>query len=396
MKQVTRRFGVALVAMVIAAMAGMTLRAQENLASIHGHVNNPVGQPVPGAQIRMADGAITDIKSVKWAYTFPIDANGNYKGTGIVPKSYTVVVFAPDASGTPQSIDFLHEQVLKAGEDKQVDFDMSRKEFIDKMTPEEKKQLEEYKKKNADVSQANAKIANLNATLAKAREDNKSGNYDAAVVSMTAATQQAPDEAILWLALADAQLGQADTAAKAAKAAGTSTTGQDIVDKYSAAAASYKKAIDLNAASKKPNPETAGAAYNQIGLADGRSGNAAGASEAFDNAAKAVPAKAGMYYFNEAATLYNAGKNAEAGAAADKTIAADPTKAEAYYIKAQTLIPQATVDPKTSKIVAPPGCVDAYQKYLELAPDGPHAEEVKQILEGIGEKVKSTYKAPKK
>jgi len=54
------------------------------------------------------------------------------------------------------------------------------------------------------------------------------------------------------------------------------------------------------------------------------------------------------------------------------------------------------VDPKTQKIVAPPGCVEAYQMYLELAPDGPHAADVKGILEGIGAQVKSTYKAPKK
>ena len=109
-----------------------------------------------------------------------------------------------------------------------------------------------------------------------------------------------------------------------------------------------------------------------------------------------MPANAAMYYFNEAATLYNAGKLPEAEAAADKAIAADPKKADAYYIKGQALIPQATVDPKTQKIVAPPGCVEAYQTYLELAPDGPHAADVKGILEGIGAQVKSTYKARKK
>ncbi len=69
----------------------------------------------------------------------------------------------------------------------------------------------------------------------------------------------------------------------------------------------------------------------------------------------------------------NAGKLPEAGAAADKAIAADPKKADAYYIKGQSLIPGATVDAKTQKVVAPPGCVEAYQQYLELAPDGPHA-----------------------
>ena len=40
---------------------------------------------------------------------------------------------------------------------------------------------------------------------------------------------------------------------------------------------------------------------------------------------------------------------------------------------------------KARKIVAPPGCIEAYEKYLELAPDGPLAPEVKQVLEGMGQ-----------
>jgi hypothetical protein len=82
--------------------------------------------------------------------------------------------------------------------------------------------------------------------------------------------------------------------------------------------------------------------------------------------------------------------------AADKAVAADPTKVDAYYIKGQSLIQKATVDPKTQKIVAPPGTADAYQKYLELAPNGPMAPEAKSILTEIGEKVNSKYSAGKK
>jgi hypothetical protein len=31
-------------------------------------------------------------------------------------------------------------------------------------------------------------------------------------------------------------------------------------------------------------------------------------------------------------------------------------------------------------LVAPPGCVEAYKKYLELAPNGQYAADVKSIL----------------
>jgi tetratricopeptide (TPR) repeat protein len=295
-----------------------------------------------------------------------------------------------------KSIDYADNVTFAAGEDHLLNFDMTRKEYIDKMTPEEKKQLEEFKKKNADVSAANAKIANLNTLLTQARADTKAGNFDSAITAMQQATTQKPDEGILWVALGDAQLGSADAAAKAAKAAGKPTD-PAVQAKYADAAASYKKAADANAASKKPSPETAAAAYNQLGQALAKSGDGKAAGDAYEQAAKALPANAGMYYYNEAATLYNAGKLDDAAAAADKAIAADPKRADAYYIKGQSLIPKASVDPKTQKIVAPPGCVEAYQQFIELAPENEQArvEEVKGILTGIGAEVKSSFKAGK-
>jgi tetratricopeptide (TPR) repeat protein len=366
-------------------------------ASVHGHVSNPIGQPVTKGEVRLSNDRSSPAAEMKFQYKFPLDANGDYKGTNIAPGNYVAIIFQTGA--TPKddkSLDFNDGVILTSGSDKTVNFDMSRPEYLAKMSPEDRKALEEYKKKNADIVAGNAKVQSLNAMLTQARADNKAGNYDAAMKAMLDATTAKPDEGILWITLGDAQLGAADAAAKAAKAAGTSPSDPAVVQKYNDAAASYKKGIDLNAASKKPSPEAAAAGYNQLGQVYGRIGNAKDSADAYEMAAKAQPANASMYYFNEAATLYNAGKNPEAEAAADKAIAADPKKAEAYYIKGQSLITQATVDPKTQKIVAPPGCVEAYQTYLELAPDGPHAADVKGILEGIGAQVKSSYKAPKK
>ncbi|WP_433984766.1 tetratricopeptide repeat protein [Tunturiibacter empetritectus] len=365
--------------------------APAGTSSIHGHILNPAGFPLTKGEVRLSTDRTSEAKDRKYLYTFPIDANGDYKGSGIVAGNYIVFVFQDD-----KSLDFNENVPIAKEEDKLVNFDMSRPEYLSKMTPEERKQIEEYKKKNSEVSATNAKIQNLNALLTQARADNKAGNYDSAITAMKQATDTKPDEGILWVTLGDAQLGSGETAAKAAKSAGTSPTDPAILQKYTDAATSYKKAADLNAASKKPNPETAGVAYNQLGQAEAKLGDAKASSDAYEQAAKAQPEKAGMYYFNEAATLYNSGKLPEASAAADKAIAADPKKADAYYIKGQALIPQATVDPKTQKIVAPPGCIEAYQQYLELAPDGAHAADVKGILEGIGAPIKSTFKAGKK
>jgi len=363
-------------------------------ASVHGHVNNAIGAPITKGQVKLTQDRSGDEKSRKYTNTFDIDASGNFKGSGIAPGSYLAVVYVDD-----KTVDYIDNVTFAPGEDHLLNFDMTRKEYIDKMTPEEKKQLEEFKKKNSEVMQANAKIANLNALLTQARNDTKAGNFDSAITAMQQATSQKPDEGILWVALGDAQLGSADAAAKAAKAAGKPTD-PAVQAKYAEAAASYKKAIDANAASKKPNVETTAAAYNQMGQALAKSGDGKGASDAYEQAAKAKPDNAGMYYYNEAATLYNAGKLDEAATAADKAISADPKRADAYYIKGQALIPKATVDPKTQKIVAPPGCVEAYQDFIELASSNPNeqarVEEVKGILQGIGAEIKSSYKAGRK
>jgi len=363
------------------------LMAQAN-GTIHGHVQNPAGQPVINAEVRLTTDHNPNATSPKFDYTFPLDASGNYKGTDVKPGNYIAIVYQGAAH-----IDFLPAPIA-AGEDKTVDFDMTRKEYLDKMSPADRAALEEYKKKNAETNVANAKIQNLNALLTSARAATKALDFDTAVKNMQDATAAKPDEAILWDTLGDAQLGQANVAAKAAKDA--KTTDPSVSDKYGAAITSYQKAITLNAALAKPSPDLAAAADNQLGQAFGKIGKMTDAAAAYDAAAKADPPKAATYYYNEAATLFNANDMPNAAIAADKAIAADPTKVDAYYIKGQSLIGNATVDPKTNVITAPPDCIAAYQKYLELAPTGQHAEEIKQILEGIGAKVQTNYKAPGK
>jgi hypothetical protein len=83
-------------------------------------------------------------------------------------------------------------------------------------------------------------------------------------------------------------------------------------------------------------------------------------------------------------------------AAADKAIAADPTKPIPYYLKGKALINKATIDPKTQKIIAPPGTEEAYQKYLDLAPTGPFAGDAKQVLAELNQTQSTSYKATSK
>src|ERR1700730_1369006 len=175
-------------------------------ASIHGHVTNPAGMALNKGEVRLSTDRAADAKDRKYPYKFPIDQNGDYKGTGIAPGNYVVFVFQDD-----KSLDYNDNVPLANADDKVVNFDMTRPDYLAKMTPEERKALEEYKKKNAEIVANNSKIQNLNAMLTQARADNKAGNYDAAIKAMQDATTTKPDEGILWITMGDAQLGRADT-----------------------------------------------------------------------------------------------------------------------------------------------------------------------------------------
>ncbi len=357
-------------------------------ASIHGHVNDPLGVTIANGEVRLTTDKNTTVNK-KYEYTFPLDASGNYKGSDVKPGNYVAAVFQNN-----QPLDYM-PAALTAGTDKAIDFDMSRKDYIDKMSPAERDQMEQLKKQNADIMAKNAKIENLNALLKQARADTLAGNYQAAIKAMTDATAAKADEPYLWEALGDAQYGEAVAADNAAKAA--KSVDPAVKDKLAAAVTSYQKALAVNAAAAKPNPDTASVADNQMGAALGRMGKSQEAAAAYDAAATADPKGAAKYYFNEAVTLYNAslttGKVDGVAEAADKAITADPTKSEAYYIKTQGLAPLITTT-ADGKFIAPPGLVDACNAYLKLAPAGVHAADMKGLLAGLNEQVQTNYKAP--
>ena len=373
------------------AVLPATMLAQAT-ASVHGHVQNAAGMPLTTGQVKFTTEKTVEPKDRKFKNVLDIDSNGDYKGTGLAPGDYLMIVTQSD-----KNIDYM-EASFKAGDDKTVDFDMTRKEYIDKMSPEDKKALEDYKKRAGETINANKVIANLNAALKAVSTDLASANpnYDQDITTMQQATSQKADEAVLWLNLAQAQAAKADHRGEAGQADHKPwQTDDSIHQEYNDAIDAYKKGIAAEQrASKKPVPGDAGIAWNAIGNISAKLGKLDDAQAAYDSAVKIAPASAGMVYGNEAAVLFNAGQGAAAAAAADKAIAADPNKPDPYYVKAQALVADAKL--VDGKYVLPPGCAEAYQKYLELSPDGSHATEVREILTSMGQTVNTKFKAPKK
>lgn len=105
-------------------------------------------------------------------------------------------------------------------------------------------------------------------------------------------------------------------------------------------------------------------------------------SDAIDAYTKAAAlAPSGTAYYNLCALQFNAGNSKGALDACEKAIAADPMLADAYYIKGSVLLADATVT--NGKVSAPNGTVDAFNKYLQLAPNGSHAASAKAILQSL-------------
>ena len=99
------------------------------------------------------------------------------------------------------------------------------------------------------------------------------------------------------------------------------------------------------------------------------------------NQAAGLAANAGKAYFNICAVFYNQGNTHDSAAACRKCVQADPSRANAWFVLGSDLFADAPID--KGKVMASPETREALEKYLTLAPDGPHAADAKGMLEMI-------------
>jgi tetratricopeptide (TPR) repeat protein len=113
-------------------------------------------------------------------------------------------------------------------------------------------------------------------------------------------------------------------------------------------------------------------------------------------AADLDPATAYVKFFNLGALMTNAGQSEAAAAAFKMAIDSapdNPKNCESYYQYGLSLAAQAAVS-ADGKITAPAGTVEAFQKYLQLAPDGKSAQLAKDMIAQLGGKIDTTYNNP--
>lgn len=376
-----QRFLIPAFLVLMAAVCSQLSFAQ---ATVRGLCTDVEGKPITGAVVHLSDvdtGRKYDLKT---------NGKGEYLSLGIAAGKY-------NATLSKDGKELFHFNGVQVGADEVVlDFDLKKALAASGgVTSEQLKAQQEQQEK---VAKENLTIKTLNEKLAAAKQAADAGDFDTATKTLTEATQMDPSKDLLWAKLGDYTLSfatkQTDSAAK-------SKGYEDAISDYQKALDLKQKTIDADPSKKTPDAAKILASYyNNLGKAAASDGKTDDAVKAYNQAAQLDPASAGMYYFNLGGTLTNANlKNDPAMRKAavdafDKAIAADPNKADAYYWKGTNLIGEATL--QGDKMVAPPGTAEAFQKYLDLAPTGPHAEEAKAMLGAVGAKVETTYGTQKK
>jgi tetratricopeptide (TPR) repeat protein len=369
-----------------AGMAVFALASLAQITGIEGIIKGEDGKPLQGAIVKIHR---TDIKG-EYA-TKPTDKKGHYIYNGLPYGKYELLVFVGDkqvdelkgvqtrpgdlqvlnfdlkAEKTPTAAD-ANKQALaqKAMETGQISDDLARQ-----LTPEQKAQLQ--KQIDANVTQRKKNNA-LNQSYNDGIAALEAKQYDAAVENLNKAAELDPNQIAVWSHLAQAYTEQAGT-----------KTGAEHDAAVAKAIETYNKALTL-----KPDDASL---HNNYGLLLAKAGKFPDAIGELEKAAQLEPANSCKYYYNLGALYTNAGQVEPAIDTFKKGIAADANCADAYYQMGVNLMAKVTTTPD-GKMVPVDGTVEAFQKYLQLKPDGPYAQSAKDMLATLGSTVDSTYKNP--
>jgi len=300
-----------------------------------GTVTDEKGQPVEGAKVTIDGQNIVmhfetkTNKKGEYVYLMGLQA-GNFRI--VVRKEGFQPAFKENLQpplGEPLVTDF----TLKSGADYSLPWEM---------TDEEKeiylKQAEQAQKRKELEGEIKA-VFEEGKTLAEA------GDHAQAIEAFKKALEMAPDEPVIFAAIAKAQsdLGQNEEAL-----------------------ISYQKAMEGDSY----NPDlhmNLGVVLNALGRVDE-------AREAFKKSAELNPANAAQTYYNLGATLVNSGDTSGAIEAFKQSISSDPNYAESYY--------QLGICLSGDQDSAP--AVEALKKYVEIGQRTDQVEVAKQIIEALG------------
>jgi tetratricopeptide (TPR) repeat protein len=260
---------------------------------------------------------------------------------------------------------------IQAAAQKAAETGQLTKEMERGLTPEQKAALEKQLKEREGAMKKNKELNdafNAGFTALQAKQ------WDEAVAGLTKASEIGADQPAVWTNLAEAYVGLAST-----------KTGAEFDATSQKAADAYAKAIALR-------PDDAGI-HNNYALALVKAKKIAEAQAELTKAAQLDPANAGKYYYNLGAVLTNINQSDAAGDAFKKAIDIDPKHADSYFQYGVYLVGKASYA-ADGKVTPVPGTVEAFQKYLELQPNGQFSQQAKDMLTTLSASIDTSYKNP--
>ncbi len=362
-----------------AGMMILAVSAIAQTASLEGNVKDEGGKPLQGALVKI------DRTDIKGHYQVKTDKKGHYLHAGLPLGTYdiTLEVAGKDRDGVkavrlrssdmpPIDFDLAKSAAAAtegqaAGQAQAAAADATRGMTAAQKAEQEKalKEREEAMKKNKELNDA------FNAGIAAAQAK----QWDQAIQSFNKASELDPKQHVVWAQLAEAEVNDAEA-----------KKGAESEAEMAKALEAYGKAIELK-------PDDPGY-HNNFALSLAKAKKFPEAQAELTKAATLDPPNAGRYYYNLGALLVNSAQNEPAGEAFKKAIEADPNYADAQYQYGVYLLSKATIA-ADGKVTPVPGTADAFQKYLQLKPDGSFADSAKAMLSTLGATVDTSYKNPK-
>ncbi|MGH9861904.1 MAG: tetratricopeptide repeat protein [Candidatus Acidiferrales bacterium] len=369
---------------------GLPLAAQD-FGAIEGEVRDADGRPMPGITIEI----IRSDQKGRWEVK--TDSKGHYMYMGIPggnrPK-YTIRALR----GTELLYEFTNVMIEMQTVRRQ-DFNLKqlRKEDEERITPEQKREIEEQRKQMEKMKGLTAEF-DLGVKFLQAPTSEL-------VCSTRCANQTENNAACLESCQQQASAGLSQMAYEEAAAAFERASAIDPTQYavYANMARAYQasnqtdKAIAANLKAVELKPEDGGL-YANLSLLYVRTGRKDEARQMVDKGAQLNPLQAAKYYFDLGAALYNANDLKAALEPFRKTTEFDPKRAEAFFYLGMCLYNQAEFKQEGGQwvTVLRPGTREAFDQYLALDPDGRFAKDAKDTLVALEATVPAAVRVKKK